>query len=121
MMTSLAKNRIRYNKSRTFLTAVAIMLTTALLMALGTSAVGLLDFNKQQAAAASNEHTRYNLLTGAQVQKLANHVEVESLKTYEIFATIENGKMNGFLIYQEEIKGGIHQGAGNLIEGDYAK
>lgn len=121
MLTSLAKNRIRYNKSRTFLTAVAIMLTTALLMALGTSAVGLLDFNKQQAAATSNEHARYNLLTGEQVRKLENHVEVESLKTNEIFATVENGKMNGFLVYQEEIKGGIHQGAGELIEGDYAK
>lgn len=121
MMTSLAKNRIRYNKSRTFLTAVAIMLTTALLMALGTSAVGLFDFNKQQAAAAGNVHARYNLLTGTQVNKLANHVDVESLETNEIFATVENGKMNGFLVYQEEIKGGIVQGAGELIEGDYAK
>ena len=49
MITSLAKSRIKYNKSRTILTAIAIMLTTMLLMGLGTSAVGLLDFNRQQA------------------------------------------------------------------------
>ena len=48
MITSLAGKRIRYNKSRTLLTVIAITLTTMLLMALGTSAVGLLDFSNRR-------------------------------------------------------------------------
>lgn len=121
MITSLAKSRIRYNKSRTLLTAMAIMLTTTLLMALGTSAVGLFDFNKQEANSQSNEHGRYSALTEEQVSKLVNHVDVESLETYEVFATVEHGKMNGVLTCQKSVKGEISHGVGELVEGDYAR
>lgn len=121
MITSLAKSRIKYNKSRTILTAIAIMLTTMLLMGLGTSAVGLLDFNRQQASASSNVHAALKNLTADQVDMLKNHVDVESLETSEIFATVEYGKMNGFLIYTQDIKSGIYHGIGKLIEGRYAE
>ena len=104
MITSLAGKRIRYNKSRTLLTVIAITLTTMLLMALGTSAVGLLDFNKQQAAATTNAHATVKGLTHQQVEKLSNHADVESLKTNEIFATIDYDRMNGYLTYTDEIK-----------------
>ena len=117
MITSLAKKRIRYNKSRSLLTVIAIALTTTLLMALGTSAVGLLNFNKQQASAASNAHATIKGLTGGQLEKLKNHADIESLETNEIFATIEYGKMNGYLTYSQELKGGIESEAGNIIEG----
>lgn len=117
MITSLAKKRIRYNKSRSLLTIIAIALTTTLLMALGTSAVGLLNFNKQQASAASNAHATIKGLTGGQLEKLKNHADIESLETNEIFATIEYGKMNGYLTYSQELKGGIESEAGNIIEG----
>lgn len=121
MITSLAKSRIKYNKSRTILTAIAIMLTTMLLMGLGTSAVGLLDFNRQQASASSNVHAALKNLTADQVDMLKNHVDVESLETSEIFATVEYGKMNGFLTYTQDIKSGIYHGIGKLIEGRYAE
>lgn len=121
MITSLAKSRIKYNKSRTILTATAIMLTTMLLMGLGTSAVGLLDFNRQQASASSNVHAALKNLTADQVDMLKNHVDVESLETSEIFATVEYGKMNGFLTYTQDIKSGIYHGIGKLIEGRYAE
>ena len=117
MITSLAKKRIRYNKSRSLLTIIAIALTTTLLMALGTSSVGLLNFNKQQASAASNAHATIKGLTGGQLEKLKNHADIESLETNEIFATIEYGKMNGYLTYSQELKGGIESEAGNIIEG----
>lgn len=104
MMTSLAKSRIRYNKSRTVLTAIAIILTTTLLMALGTSAIGLLNFNKMQAAETSNLHGSFGQLTEDQVNKLKNHADIESLEINEIFATVEHGKMNGFLTYKENVK-----------------
>lgn len=121
MITLLAKSRIKYNKSRTLLTAIAITLTTMLLMALGTSALGLMDFNRQQASTASNIHANLGGLTSEQVAKLSRHADVESLETNEIFASIEYGKMNGFLTYSHEIKGGIYQGIGNLIEGKPAE
>lgn len=121
MITSLAKSRIKYNKSRTILTAIAIMLTTMLLMGLGTSAVGLLDFNRQQASASSNVHAALKNLTADQVDMLKNHVDVESLETSEIFATVEYVKMNGFLTYTQDIKSGIYHGIGKLIDGRYAK
>lgn len=121
MITSLAGKRIRYNKSRTLLTVIAITLTTMLLMALGTSAVGLLDFNKQQAAATTNAHATVKGLTHQQVEKLSNHADVESLKTNEIFATIDYDRMNGYLTYTDEIKDGIVQGVGNLVEGHEAE
>lgn len=121
MITSLAKSRIKYNKSRTILTAIAIMLTTMLLMGLGTSAVGLLDFNRQQASASSNVHAVLKNLTAEQVNRLKNHVDVESLETSEIFATVEYGRMNGFLTYTQDIKSGIYHGIGTLIDGRYAK
>lgn len=121
MITSLAKSRIKYNKSRTILTAIAIMLTTMLLMGLGTSAVGLLDFNRQQASALSNVHAVLKNLTAEQVNRLKNHVDVESLETSEIFATVEYGRMNGFLTYTQDIKSGIYHGIGTLIDGRYAE
>ena len=121
MITSLAGKRIRYNKSRTLLSVIAITLTTMLLMALGTSAVGLLDFNKQQAAATTNAHATVKGLTHQQVEKLSNHADVESLKTNEIFATIDYDRMNGYLTYTDEIKDGIVQGVGNLVEGHEAE
>lgn len=121
MMTSLASKRIRYNRSRTLLTIIAITLTTMLLMALGTSAVGLLDFNKQQASANSNAHATIQDLTKEQVDKLSNHADVESLETNEIFATIKYGRMNGFLTFTDEIKGGITYGTGEIIAGKEAE
>ena len=121
MITSLAKSRLRYNKSRTVLTVIAVMLTTTLLMALGTSAFGLLDFNKQQAAANSNIHATLKGVSDSQLTKLSNHADIESMETSEIFATVEYEKMNGFLTYSDEVKDGIYHGVGNLIQGDYAE
>lgn len=119
MITSLAKSRIKYNRSRTVLTAIAIILTTTLLMALGTSAIGLFQFNKQQAAENSNLHATFSQITPEQMNKLENHADIESLELNEIFASVEHGKMNGFLTYKEEIKKGITYGVGELTEGAY--
>lgn len=121
MMTSLAKSRLKYNRSRTVLTCVAVILTTTLLMALGTSAMGLLDFNRQQAAANSNLHGRYDGINAEQVKMLSNHTQVESLEASQIFASVEHGKMNGMLTYKETIKDGIYYGTGQLIEGRAAE
>ena len=117
----LAKSRMKYNKSRTLLTGVAIMLTTVLLMGVGTSAVGLLDMNRQQAAAADNVHATLRDLNQTQVDMLKNHMDVEALEINEIFATVEYGKMNGFLNYTRQEKEGIYHSTGNLIEGHFAE
>ena len=121
MMTSLAKSRLKYNRSRTVLTCVAVILTTTLLMALGTSAMGLLDFNRQQAAANSNLHGRYDGINAEQVKMLSNHTQVESLEASQIFASVEHGKMNGMLTYKETIKDGIYYGTGSSSKEELRK
>lgn len=113
----LAKSRIRYNKSRTFLTMIAIMLTAMLLAGLGTSAVGLLDMQQQQAAWQGNMHAVFRNLKAEQVETLAHHVDLEAAQTNEIFATIEYEKMDGFLTCSSVLKEGLTFGVGNLLEG----
>lgn len=92
----LAWQRLRYNKSRTLLTGIAILLTTMLLTAIGTIGVAILDMNRQ-IYSLSDYHASFNGLTPDQVQTLSSHIRVEALSTSEVFADISNGKMNGAL------------------------
>lgn len=121
IITSLSRSRIRHNKSRSLLTAIAIMLTTILLTGLGTSVIGIIDMERQQASALSNIHASFNNLTSDQVNMLKNHIDVEAVKINEIFADIEYGKMNGLLTYSKDIRSGIYQKFGTLTEGRYAE
>lgn len=100
---NLALQRLRYNKSRTLLTGIAILLTTMLLMAIGTVGVAILDMNRQ-IYSLSDYHASFNGLTPEQVQTLSSHIRVETLQTSETFADIKNGKMNGALTYTEVLR-----------------
>ncbi|MGI5824928.1 MAG: FtsX-like permease family protein [Bacillota bacterium] len=113
----LAESRIKYNKSRTCLTVIAIMLTTVLLAGLGTSAVGLLDMQRQQAAATSNVHATFRHLDEEQISALANHVDLEAAEAGGIVADINYEKMNGYLTYNRVLKEGLEYGVGNVTEG----
>lgn len=117
MITALAKSRIKFNKSRTLLTAIAIMLTTTLLMGLATSALGLYDSQRQQALANSNVHATFKGMSEEQVNILKNHADVEALNLQETEASIENVDFNGFLTFSQDVKPGIYAGRGNLVEG----
>lgn len=119
-ISTLAVSRIKYNKSRTILTAAAIMLTTILLMTVGTSAVGLLDMNKQTASAEGNVHATFDDLTPKQVEMLKNHMDVEAVEMKQYFASVEYEKMNGSLNTAKVLKDGIYHSHGNLIEGHEA-
>lgn len=119
-ITTLATSRIKYNKSRTLLTFIAIMLTTVLLMGLGTCVLGLLDYNRQQAVAEGNTHASFYNLTKKQVDILKNHMDIEALEINETFASVEYEKMNGYLGYGELLKGDIYHRVGNIIEGHEA-
>lgn len=121
MISTLAVSRIKYNRSRSILTAVSIMLTTILLMGVGTCAVGLMDLEKQQAVLAGNTHASISRLDNKQIEILRNHMDVEAITVSETFATVEYEKMNGFLTYSEELKDGIYQSLGNIIEGHRAE
>lgn len=99
----LALSKLRYNKSRTLLTGIAIMLTTMLLAAIGTVGVATFDMNKQ-IYSMSDYHASFNGLTPEQVQILSSHIQVEALNTSETFADIINGKMNGVLYFQETLR-----------------
>lgn len=100
---TLAISRLRFHKSRTLLTGIAIMLTTMLLTAIGT--VGIASFNmNRQAVLGSDYHAVFDSLTPDQADVLSKHINVEAMSTMEIFADIVNGKMNGALIYREPVR-----------------
>ncbi len=121
MINTLAVSRIKYNRSRTILTVISIMLTTVLLMGLGTSAVALVDVNRQQAVFSGNTHARFIGLSEDQIMMLSSHMDVEALRISNTFATVEYEKMNGFLTFSKDLKEGIYQGIGNIIEGRAAE
>lgn len=100
---TLAASRLRYNRSRTLLTGIAIMLTAMLLMAIGTVGVAMFNMNLLMYSDL-NYHASFNDLTADQVTVLSKHINVETLSTAEVFADIVNGKMNGALAYRETIK-----------------
>lgn len=118
---TLVRSRLKYNRSRTILTAVAITFTTILLTALGACTVGLIDVNRQTALQGGNQHAVLSDLTYEQVMLLKNHMDIETVETREIFASIECGKMNGFLTYNNAVKGELFHAVGNLIEGHGAE
>lgn len=100
---TLAISRLRFHKSRTLLTGIAIMLTTMLLTAIGT--VGIASFNmNRQAVLGSDYHAVFDGLTPDQTDVLSKHISVEAMSTTEIFADIVNGKMSGVLIYRETVR-----------------
>lgn len=100
---TLAISRLRFHKSRTLLTGIAVILTTMLLTAIGT--VGIASFNmNRQAVLGSDYHAIFDGLTADQADILSKHINVEAMSTTEIFADIVNGKMNGVLIYRETVR-----------------
>lgn len=100
---ALAISRLRFHRSRTLLTGIAIMLTTMLLTAIGTVGVAIFDMNRQ-IASESDFHATFIGLTPDQAAVLSRHINVEAMSTKEVFADIINGKMNGSLVYQETVK-----------------
>lgn len=117
MISILAKSRLHYYKSRTILTMIAIFLTTMLLNGIVVSTLGIIDMNRQAAAAAGNMHAVFFNLSVGQMQVLKNHLEVEQLAVSESVADIEYGKMNGYLIYEEKIQRDGDDTDGGLLEG----
>lgn len=112
---NLALQRLRYHKSRTLLTGIAILLTTMLLMGIATVSVAMFDMNRQMAS-ESDYHAIFRGLSADQSAVLSRHIQVEALSTTEKFADIINGKMNGALIYQESVRDDRHaDGTGGLM------
>ena len=119
---NLVKSRIRFHKSRSILTVISIALTTMMLMALGSTCIGLFQMERQRVTdMGSNYHAAFKGLTDAQLEQLSHHTDVETVSASELFATIEYDKMNGFLNSNKDIKGKITSGIGNLTEGREAE
>ena len=119
MISLLAKSRLRYYKSRTILTMIAIFLTTMLLNSVVTSTMGIININRQAIIESGNQHASFLNLSVEQTEILANHLEVEELAILEIAADVEYGKMNGSLVYARTVRGGNDDAAGSLLEGHH--
>ena len=117
MISTLAKSRMRYYKSRTILTMIAIFLTTMLLNGIVVFAIGLVDMNRQAAALNGRQHASFIDITEEQKQMLVNHLEVEELAVTEIAAEIAYGKMQGYLLYGETVRGGDIDSDEGMLEG----
>lgn len=120
-VSKLALGRVRFNKSRTLLTMLAVMLTTTLLAGLVTGAAAMYDMQKQQASAETNRHAVLKDLPIEAAEMLGDHLEVEAAELSETVASVEYGSMNGYLTYSEELKPGITYGVGGLTEGRKAE
>lgn len=105
---ALAVSKLRYHKSRTILTGIAILLTTTLLTSIGTSAIALLDMDRQISKSMGNDHAAFRLTSAEQLATLSNHINVESLETIETFAEIIDDNTNGFLSCRETVKEGLY-------------
>lgn len=105
-MFKLAISRIKYNKSQSILTIIAIFLTTCLLMSIGTTAIGLIDGQRKIISQQTgNHHASFNV-DEAQLEILKNHIDIEALATREKFAQVVKDKMKANLIVLEnEIEG----------------
>ncbi|MCH5255548.1 MAG: hypothetical protein J1F41_11535, partial [Lachnospiraceae bacterium] len=89
MISLLAKSRLRYYKSRTILTMIAIFLTTMLLNSVVTSTMGIININRQAIIKSGNQHASFLNLSVEQTEILANHLEIEELAILEIAADVE--------------------------------
>ena len=106
----LAFSRLKYNKGRSFLTAIAIALMTTLLMAIGSSAFTFIRYQQIETEQnAGNYHVILKGVTPEQIFKLENHTDVESVLTRESIASIEISKLSAFLNYEVLRKGSIKQ------------
>lgn len=114
---TLAIGKLRYHRSRTLLTGMAIFLTTALLTAVGTSGIALFDMNRQMAVMGGNSHAALLNLSEEQIAVLGSHAQVEAVTTFESVGTIVYEKMNGSLYYKENVKNAISGAETTLVEG----
>lgn len=105
-MFKLAISRIKYNKSQSMLTAIAIFLTTFLLMSIGTASIGITDGQQKLIAQQTgNFHASFDV-DESQLEILKNHIDIEALTTKETFATVVKDKMKANLVVLEnEIEG----------------
>ena len=117
-INTLARSRLRYNRSGTLLTAIAFVLTTCLLMAVSSMGIGIYRSQKEIMLHSNlNSHATYLNVTPDQLEVLKRHLEVEALTTTEVYAGVEYEKMNATLRCDEVLLSGIN-GSG-LTEGRF--
>lgn len=105
-MTTLkiAIKNLKHNKSRSILIGIAIMLTTCLLMILGSSAVGFVKYNKANIQTrASNYHGAYRKINKEQLEILNHHAEVIKMGYTEDVASVKLDEVDGVLTFFDEI------------------
>lgn len=117
-ITALAISRMRYYKSRTIVTIIAIILTTCLLMTIGTAGIGTININRELLLKnGGNQHATVMHVSKEQIKKLENHMSVEALSYQEAFAVVVKDKINASLSYTETVMGNIKNL--ELTEGHY--
>ncbi|GMQ60398.1 FtsX-like permease family protein [Vallitalea sediminicola] len=101
--TNIAVSNLKNNRARSMLISVAIVLTSCLLMIIGTSAFGLVKYNKtnagQQNGYYEGTYTRVNTET---VEKMKHHADFINLGISENVATVKTNDISGNLTYMDK-------------------
>ncbi|WP_113675351.1 ABC transporter permease [Vallitalea guaymasensis] len=100
--TKIAVNNLKNNRTRSILISVAIVLTSCLLMIIGTSAFGLVKYNKanagQQNGFYEGTYIRVKIDT---LEKMKHHADFINIGISEDLATIKMNDISGGLIYMD--------------------
>lgn len=111
-ITKTAISNLKHNKNRSILIGIAIMLTTCLLMIIGTSAIGVVKYSVANAGLKyGNFHGGYFRVTEEQVEKIKHHAEFTEVGITETIATLQIQKADGTLVYMDDKAYGM----GNMV------
>lgn len=96
LRTALA--HIRYRKSSGILIGISIMLTAALIMLIGSSAYGIILFQRQQVKITYGDfHGTYAQTDAETYARIVNHPGIETAGGSQIIAQVEEEGQTGFL------------------------
>lgn len=102
-LSHIAFAQIRYRKSSSILTGVSILLTSALIMMIGSCGYGLIRYQRENIRMTQGDfHAAYNRIDIEKYEQIRNHPALEKVGGSQMFAQTEIGDMTGFLYAADE-------------------
>lgn len=102
-VTKLSEKNLKQNRGRSILTAISIVLTTALLAVIGLSCNGLLKANKANNSELYGDfHGAFTNVSEEKRQEISVRGEIEKAGTMANAATVNLGKASGVLAYYDQ-------------------
>ncbi|GKX29577.1 ABC transporter permease [Vallitalea longa] len=101
--TKISISNLKYNRTRSILISIAIVLSSCLLMVLGTTTYGLIKYNKANVYSNYGDYQgTYARVDKDALEKMKHHAEFIDLGINENVATIEADGLKGNLTYMDQ-------------------